>query len=161
MTTDHATIRLTPADAGEILTLQRAAYLTEARLHSDYEIPALTQSLAELTEELGDPRTIALGIRDGGRLVASVRLAVRGTAAELGRLTVVPDRQGQGLGTRLLAAVDGALPDAVERIELFTGENSAANLRLYSRMGYTEDRRQNVGTYDLVFMSRPRAHASL
>lgn len=146
---------LTGADAGEILTLQRAAYLSEARLHGDYSIPALTQTLAELEAELADASVIALGIRSGGRLVASVRLRVRGTTAELGRLTVVPDLQGRGLGTRLLAAVDGALPAQVERIELFTGEKSTANIRLYERMGYVEDRRASAGAYDMVFLSRP------
>ncbi|WP_217631258.1 GNAT family N-acetyltransferase [Modestobacter sp. DSM 44400] len=52
---------------------------------------------------------------------------------EIGRLTVVPDRQGQGLGSQLLIAVEGRLPPTVRELRLFTGEHSEANLRLYAR----------------------------
>lgn len=149
-------VRLSVADAGEIFTLQRAAYVSEAIRHDDLALPPLVQTLGQLVAELGDPDVIALGIRHGSRLVASVRLAVRGTTAELGRLIVAPDLQGRGLGTRLLAFVDEALPDAVERVELFTGERSVDTIRLYERMGYVEDHRSSAGHYDLVFMSRPR-----
>lgn len=148
--------RLSVADAGEIYTLQLAAYVSQGHLHDDYRIPPLVQTFEELVEELKDPDVIALGIRQDGRLVASVRLHVQGATAELGRFTVVPDLVGQGWGTRLEGAVDDALPAGVERIELFTGDRSVDNLRLYARLGYAEDRRESVGTYDLVFLSRPR-----
>src|SRR3569833_495135 len=39
-------------DAGELLTLQRASYATEARIYGDPELPALTQTLPELEAEL-------------------------------------------------------------------------------------------------------------
>lgn len=153
---EGAVVRLSADDAGEILTLQRAAYVSEARLHDDLSIPPLTQTLAELLDELRDPGVMALGIRVGSRLVAAVGVSVRGATAELGRLIVAPDRQGQGFGTRLLACVDDVLPEGVERVRLFTGEKSVANIRLYERMGFAEDHRRSAGSYDLVFMSRPR-----
>jgi hypothetical protein len=40
-----------PADAGDILALQRLAYQSEARLYGDWDIPPLTQTLAELRAE--------------------------------------------------------------------------------------------------------------
>lgn len=84
--------------AGEVLTLQRAAYVTEAQAHRDVDLPPLQQRLSELTAELTDPEVLAAGWRDeAGRLVAAVRVRVRRSAptvAEVGRLTVVPDRQG-------------------------------------------------------------------
>ncbi|MFT4125744.1 MAG: GNAT family N-acetyltransferase [Gordonia sp. (in: high G+C Gram-positive bacteria)] len=147
-------VRLTSRDAGEVLTLQRAAYVSEAILHDDLTLPPLVQTLAEVETELADPAVVGLGIRVDARLVAAVRLCIRGNVAELGRLTVVPDRQGQGLGSRLLATIDSRLPTGVDRVELFTGERSLANIRLYGRMGYVETRRENAGDYDLVFMSR-------
>ena len=52
---------------------------------------------------------IALGIRDRGRLIATVRLRHDPSdphRAEISRLAVAPDRQGEGLGTRLLAEVE-------------------------------------------------------
>lgn len=143
-------------DAGEILTPQRAAYVTEAILHDDLALPPLTQTLDERSDELTDPAETALGIRSGARLVGCVRLRVDGAMSELGRLVVAPDLQGRGLGTRLLGAVDENLPGSVTTVELFTGERSVANLRLYARLGYAETHRRPVGAYSLVFMSRAR-----
>ena len=48
-------VRLSLADAGEILTLQRAAYVTEAQGHNDTMMPPLTQTLDQLRAELADP----------------------------------------------------------------------------------------------------------
>ena len=155
-------VRLAQEDAGEVLTLQRAAYITEAQAHGDVDLPPLRQSLAELSAELADPDVLALGWRDDHRrLVAAVRArvaAARQSRAEIGRLIVAPDRQGQQLGTRLLAAVEAALPAGVTELWLFTGERSAGNLRLYARVGYTETDRQPTATgYSLVHMSKQRS----
>jgi hypothetical protein len=54
-------LRLDADDAGELLTLQRAAYVTEAQAHNDLALPPLTQSLAELRAELNDPLCVAWG----------------------------------------------------------------------------------------------------
>ncbi|MFY9806867.1 MAG: hypothetical protein WCC47_09170 [Pseudonocardiaceae bacterium] len=68
-----ALVRLSAVDAGEVLTLQRAAYVTEAQAHGDLALPPLVQSLAELAVELTNPKVLALGLREGARLVAAVR----------------------------------------------------------------------------------------
>jgi ribosomal protein S18 acetylase RimI-like enzyme len=149
-------------DAGEVLTLQRAAYVPEARAHADLDLPPLLQTLDELLAELGDPSVQAWGRRDAGmRLVAAVRVRLTGApghrAADIGRLTVAPDRQGRGLGTSLLEAVEQQLPGDVGTLRLFTGENSEANLRLYARLGYVETGRQRAPAgYHLVHLSKPR-----
>lgn len=142
---------LGPRDAGEILTLQRAAYVTEAAAYHDFELTPLTQTLAELTAELDDPSVTALGIRDQGRLVGAVRLRRSGTVVDLGRLIVAPDRQGEGIGTRLLLHSETVHP-GVRELRLFTGEHSTANLRLYSRHGYREVNRTSAGHYQLVHL---------
>ncbi|WP_373278559.1 GNAT family N-acetyltransferase [Gordonia sputi] len=98
----------------------------------------------------------AWGIRVNGRLVASMRIRVDRDVAEVMRLVVAPDMQGRGMGTRLLAAVDSVIPENVTRVELFTGERSVANIRLYQRMGYREIRRRDTGPYDLVYLARYR-----
>lgn len=129
---------LTGSDAGEVLTLQRASYVTQAQLHDDVRLPPLTQTLAEVHAELTDPGVTALGIRERGRLVAAVRLRDVGAGRlALGRLIVAPDRQGSGLGTRLLREAETAVPGTTV-IDLFTGHRSEANLRLYRREGYLE-----------------------
>ncbi|MFG1634217.1 GNAT family N-acetyltransferase [Pseudonocardia alni] len=70
MTADApAPVRLGPSDAGEVLTLQRAAYVTEARAHDDLSLPPLTEELPAVREELGRASVTAWGVRDDrGRL---------------------------------------------------------------------------------------------
>jgi len=43
----------TVADAGELLTLQRAAYLSEGELHGDFRIPPLVETLEEVQSVCG------------------------------------------------------------------------------------------------------------
>ncbi|GAB3409367.1 GNAT family N-acetyltransferase [Schumannella luteola] len=142
------------ADAGELLTLQRAAYATEAQLYGDPSLPALTQTLDELVDEL---RSVsALGIRAGGRLIGAVRWRVDGDVAEIGRLVIAPDQQGRGLGTRLLRAAEEA--SGARTFELFTGHLSVANIRLYEREGYAKSRREALRDgVELVFLRKSAA----
>jgi ribosomal protein S18 acetylase RimI-like enzyme len=91
---------------------------------------------------------------------ASVRIFTIETAtAEIRRLSVAPNRQGQGLGTTLLLAAEAGLPDAITTVRLFTGERSLANQRLYGRLGYQETGRTPAGPYQLVHMAKQRAQA--
>jgi hypothetical protein len=48
-------------DAGEVLTLQRAAYVTEARAHGDLNLPPLRQSLSQLFQRDEECGCIILG----------------------------------------------------------------------------------------------------
>ncbi|MFF5181304.1 GNAT family N-acetyltransferase [Micromonospora sp. NPDC000316] len=123
------------ADAGEILTVQRAAYLTEAQHYSDPFLPPLTETLDEVRAAVTGPATV-LAARLGHRLVGSVRAHLDGDTAHIGRLSVAPDQQGQGIGGRLLAAIEATCPPEVALFTLFTGADSARNLRLYQRHGY-------------------------
>ena len=128
-----------PADVGEILTLQRAAYVTEAQLYSDASLPPLIQTYEELAAELGSD--LALKATMGHRIVGSVRARREGSVLHIGRLMVAPDLQGRGIGTRLLTAVEREAAGRVDRYMLFTGQLSHANIRLYERHGYIQVRR--------------------
>ena len=93
-----------------------------------------------------------------GTVVGSVRGRVRddGTA-DVGRLIVHPRLQGRGLGTRLLVAIEAALP-AARRFELFTGHRSARNLALYERLGYRRCGERRVSdTLSLVYLAKDAA----
>lgn len=141
-------------DAGEVLTLQRAAYVPEARRYRDPELPPLTQSLDDVRAELAREDVVGLGVRDDGRLVAAVRLRIDGAVAHLGRLVVAPDRQGEGIGTDLLAACERVLPPEVAEIRLFTGSRSESTIRLYERAGYVRQYETPEGTHDLVHLTK-------
>ncbi|MFG2055157.1 GNAT family N-acetyltransferase [Micromonospora sp. NPDC048930] len=123
------------ADAGEILTVQRAAYLVEAQRYADPFLPPLTETLDEIRAALAGPTTV-LAARLGSRLIGSVRAWIADDTAHVGRLSVAPDQQGRGVGGRLLTAIEAACAGRVARFALFTGADSAENLRLYARRGY-------------------------
>lgn len=145
---------LTVADAGEVLTLQRAAYASEARIYGDPSLPALVQTLPELVTELSN----GLGHKAvrGSRLVGAVRSKVDGDTLHIGRLTVAPDLQGSGLGAALLAAAEAAAGPEVTSATLFTGHLSTANLRFYQRHGYVEERREKIDDgFTLVHLRKP------
>lgn len=148
-------VRLTAADAGELLSLQRAGYVTEGQRYDTVWLPPLTQTVRELAEELDDPRTVGVGLREKGRLVAAVRLRHReGGEVELRRLVVAPDRQGDGLGSTLLRVAEAILAPGTRRLVLFTGARSADNLRLYRRHGYVESHRSAASGHELVHLAK-------
>jgi GNAT superfamily N-acetyltransferase len=147
---------IAPGDAGEVLTLQRAAFVTEAQAHGDPGLPPLTQTLAELRAELEDPSCHGWTVREADRLVACVRVHVSGDIADLVRLVVAPGRQGDGIGTRLLGAAEDRLPPHVREIRLFTGERSHVNLRLYERHGYRRTHTIAAAGYRLVHLAKQR-----
>jgi ribosomal protein S18 acetylase RimI-like enzyme len=141
-------------DAAEILELQKLAYQSEAALCGDWSIPPLTQTLDEIREEFD--RLTFLKACVAGRLIGSVRMSVRDGACHIGRLMVHPEFQRQGVGTRLMLAVEAELP-SVRRFELFTGSRSEGNIRLYERLGYRAFRTERLSPQvDLVFMEKLR-----
>lgn len=129
-----------PEDAGEVLTLQRAAFVSEALIYGTPEMPPLTQTLEELEAELRE--NLGCVALSGPRIVGAVRAQRDGELLLIGRIAIAPDQQGRGVGTTLLAAVEarGREVGATEA-ELFTGSLSEANLRLYQREGYRETQR--------------------
>ena len=108
------------------------------------DLPALVQTLSELRSELAGATALEAVL--GHRIVAAVRGRVAGDTLHVGRLIVAPDRQGSGIGTDLLAALEAAAPTAVRRATVFTGDRSIRNLGLYGRLGYVEERREATGT---------------
>lgn len=150
--------RLGVADAGEVLTLQRAAYVTEARAHDDWDLPPLLETLEETRAALSSG--LSWGIRENDRLVASVRLTVTGEVGVIGRLVVAPDRQGCGLGGGLLAFAESAAPPSVTVFRLFTGAKSVGPLRLYAKHGYRETHRTPENNHELVHLEKARVRPS-
>lgn len=150
--------RAVPADAGEILTVQRAAYVTEAQLYGDPFLPPLVESMEQVRATIGD--AVVLKATDAGRIVGSVRGRLAGTTCLVGRLVVAPDRQRRGLGAALLAALHETVPQAAA-FDLFTGHLSEGNLRLYRRLGYRETHRERMDDHlTLVHLRRPAEPAT-
>jgi ribosomal protein S18 acetylase RimI-like enzyme len=131
------TSRLGPESAGELLTLQLAAWVAEGRLAGTFEIAPLLDTVADVARALADPSQTIWGYREGPRLIATVRTwALDPTSVFVARLGVVPDRARQGIGSAMLRLAESRLPSSTRRIELVTGVNSLDNHAFYARHGY-------------------------
>ena len=141
---DAAHIVISPisvADAGEVLTIQRAAFVSEAIIYGSVDMPPLVQTLDELEAELsGSDGWVA---RVEGRLVGAIRTREDDGLLLIGRIAIAPDMQGSGIGQALLEAAEQHSRAA--EAELFTGSLSEANIRLYERCGYVETERVDQG----------------
>jgi len=118
-------------DAGELLTVQRAAFVTEAQRYGDPFLPPLREDLDGVRAAIA--AQVVLVAVHGQRIVGSVRVRVEGRVGHVGRLVVAPDQQRRGVGTALLAAVEEV---GVDELALFTGGDSHENVARYERAGY-------------------------
>ena len=155
MTDDELDIRPVPdEDAGELLTLRRAAFVTEAQLIGDPGIPPLVQTLDELRADLAREDVVTLGAWAGHRLVASIRVLVEGTKATLGRFAVAPDLQGKGIGTRLLSEIVAYLPEGTQEVWIFTSSDSLQNIAMYTKRGYEYQHDRTAGDLTYAYLRK-------
>jgi len=139
-------------DAPAMLALQHVAFEPEARACGSREIPPLQETVAGIQAHI---RTATvLKAMDGKRLVGAIRGVVAGDTCVVRVLVVAEDQRGQGLGARLLRAIEDAHPD-VARFELTTNMIMPANVRFYLRHGYeVVEQVQHAPTIRLAFMRK-------
>lgn len=151
-----------PGDAEAILALQKVAYASEAQRYDDWTIPPMVETPESVRDDI--ERHVVLKAIVDGRLAGSVRGVVTDGVCEVCRFSVDPALQRRGIGSALLVAIEREFPD-VDAFELFTGNRSVENLRLYERHGYrVMPERTKVLSPDvsLIFLSkpgRPQEHA--
>ncbi|MFB9237728.1 NADPH-dependent FMN reductase [Plantactinospora siamensis] len=126
--------RLTPDDAAQVTVLQRCCWVEEAVANDTMAIPPLHESVPEVRDWLAS--WDATGLWLDGRLLGMVRTRPDGADWHIGRLAVVPDQRGRGLGRRLLRVAEEAAGPDVRRMVLFTGAKSLRNIELYRGQGY-------------------------
>ena len=145
-------------DAAEILAVQKRAYQSEAQIYDDFALPPLLETVEDLRAQFAS-KLILKAVEDG-QLVGSVRGREEGPTVHVERLIVRPDRQGRGLGARLLREIEARFPQA-RRFELFTGHKSVRNLHVYEKFGYRVFREQPVhARLVLVFLEKVKLQES-
>ena len=130
-------------DLPEILALQKAAFEAEAQLVNDWNIPPLTQTLDELTNDWRKGIMLK-AVNEDGIIVGTVRGHVAPDGFYIGRLAVLPQWQGRGCGSALLEAMIGRAES--NRLVLFTSTKSERNLRLYERFGFRPFKKSTTAT---------------
>ena len=120
-------------DLKEILALQYLAYQSEAKLFGSMDIPPLKQTIEEVFDEY-EKGTVLKAVDGAGTIIGSVRAYRENETVYIGKLMVHPSMQNQGLGTKLLLAMEQEYPN--QRYELFTSTKSISNIRLYEKLGY-------------------------
>jgi ribosomal protein S18 acetylase RimI-like enzyme len=92
---------------------------------------------------------------DDGQIVGVLVLEAEETALLIDNIAVRPDRQGTGLGGRLLAlAEDQARSRRLPAIRLYTHELMTENQRFYRARGFIETERRTEGGFARVFMRK-------
>jgi len=139
-------------DLKEILVLQKIAYKTEAKIHDDYSIPPLHQTMDEIRDEFQN--LVFLKVIKGNRIIGSIRAYEKNDTCFVGKLIVEPECQNAEIGTRLMVEIEKRF-EHVSRFELFTGYKSKKNLYLYSKIGYKEFRREKISEkLTLIFLEK-------
>jgi ribosomal protein S18 acetylase RimI-like enzyme len=117
-----------------ILELQKRAFYSEAVFYNDFTIPPLNQSFEEIEQEFTEKQFFVATIDN--IIIGSVRFKSIDTTGYIGKLIVSPEHQNKGIGRTLLQEAEKNL-QSVSKIELFTGERSLKNIRLYQSLDYT------------------------
>ena len=145
--------KATIGDAEKIVSLQKLAYQSEAKLHGDFQIPPLVETLDEWKETF-KTHLVVLKATFDGKIIGSVRVLAKKGTCYVGRLMTHPDFQNRGVGTKLLLEVERRFPSC-SRFELFTGSKSIKNIQLYEKLGYKKFKTKAVGDdAKLVFLEK-------
>jgi N-acetylglutamate synthase-like GNAT family acetyltransferase len=115
-------------DAELILRLQKLAYMSEAEILDNYDIPPLKQTLEEIIKEF-EEKLVLKAVKN--KIIGSVRAHVENGTCFIGKLIVDPDHQNKGIGTKLMNEIEVRFKIA-KRFELFTSSKSQKNIYLYN-----------------------------
>lgn len=130
-------------DLGEILLLQKQAYLSEADLYNDYNIRSLIQTLDNIKQDFSKQIFLKSVVDNDTAIVGSVRAYQQNDTVFICRLAVKPDYQNKGIGSKLMISIEG-LFESAKRFELFTDHKSIKNIYLYQKLGYREFKRMPI-----------------
>jgi ribosomal protein S18 acetylase RimI-like enzyme len=144
------TLRLaTPADVGAIECIVRTAYAGYLDRIGKPPGPMLDDYAALVAEG------VVRVLEDAHGLVGILVLLARPGYLLLDNVAVAPERQGQGIGRRLLEAAEAeAMQRGFDELRLYTNAAMHENLAMYPRLGWEEYGRAEEAGYQRVFFRR-------
>ena len=124
------------SDTSAIRELSKAAYAKWVPLVGREPMPMTANYERAVTEHVIDL------FRQGGELLALIEMVPKHDHLLIENIAVRPDRQGKGLGARLLCHAEGvALILGFAEVQLYTNAAFISNLAFYAKRGYQEYRR--------------------
>lgn len=143
---------LSSADYGEVFSLQRAAFVDEARLYETPFVPALDETFEALKSRLEVSTSWVATL--GERIVGAVSLRkYRSDVPDIERLMVAPDCRGQGIASVLLnVAEDHARQGGHQVVQLIVGDLATDNRALYRHLGWAERSTDRLDGFDDVVL---------
>jgi N-acetylglutamate synthase-like GNAT family acetyltransferase len=139
-----------PSDSGAIGRLVAAAYSHYQPLIGRTPIPMLTDYAVAVRE-----RDVWV-LDSDGEVIGVIELTPRDDHLWIENVAIAPERQGLGLGRRLLAhAEDEARRLGLPELRLLTNERYARNLAMYASLGYHETHREPYQGTGLVHFAKP------
>jgi ribosomal protein S18 acetylase RimI-like enzyme len=142
-------IRLAEADdRGVVEAIVKAAY--------EPWVPVIGMEPVPLTADYGDLISGGLvHVLETEGIGALIVLRPEDDALLVENVAVDPDRQGRGLGRRLLAFAEfRARTLGLPAVRLYTNEKMAANIGLYESLGYRETSRAGIDGRRVVHMRK-------
>ena len=138
-----------PDDATAIRTLVRAAYAKWVPIIGREPRPMQADYEAAVRE-----RDFDIALRDG-EMVALIETMLRDDHLWIENIAVVPEAQGQGLGTLLLERTEArARATGRRELRLLTNGKMDVNIALYQRVGFSFDKQEPFGDGTVVYMSK-------
>lgn len=120
-------------EANIILEIQKEAFLGQAKIYNNFNLPPLTQNLESIRSDFN--KKTFLKASTNNKIIASVRFGLHDGKVTIDRLVVKPKYHNCGIGTALLKEVESRASGA-SVFQLFTGSKSRRNIHLYNKIGY-------------------------
>ena len=141
--------RATPADAGMVRDFTRAAYARWVPVVGREPRPMTADYDRAVREHRIDLAHI------GGELTGLIEMIEHPDCLYVENVAVASIRQGQGLGTMLMAHADATAAQlGYGVIKLYTNKLMTPNIRLYQALGYAIDGEQAFPHATAVYMSK-------
>lgn len=144
--------RSTPADVDAILDVRNRCFVADYVRYG--ECPGYGTGREEMKQIIED--CLNYKILCEGKLIGNISARSRGGGRYwLGCLCVVPEYENLGIGSRAMAFLDEAAPDAVHW-SLETPADKLRNHHFYGKHGYAITGRHKEGSVEIVHMERTR-----
>ncbi|MEO8559051.1 MAG: GNAT family N-acetyltransferase [Rhodospirillales bacterium] len=140
------------SDAAAIRELTRTAYAKWVKLIGREPKPMT----ADYDVAVRNHRFDLLSV--DGKLAALIETIVQPDHLLIENVAVLPEYQGRGLGSKLVAHAESlAAVAGFKQIRLYTNQRFVENVELYRKLGYLVDREEHGERGVTVYMSKPIA----